>query len=246
MDFFCSHEFFILEPVEYAQRCDISPCHEVESFREVFLYIFKVFRLLGCQVQARCCPEELVVGAVVAVCSGCDVRVVCRIEFPLVVECVRMCLGPCVCNLRLVEPYLAYIVCVYVIAYPCHAVQSGHRAQSSCKIQRCGNGFLYHITLLTALCRSYKSLEIWRGEFMVDSSIFRILHGPHPLLIVQKLLEQRVVYILGITTVFKIVFQVIPIGNVREHEECLCHQTHRIAGINHILVIISGIIPSFW
>ena len=68
-----------------------------------------------------------------------------------------------------------------------------------CEVERCCRAFCYDITLLMAVGRQDKVLEFRCCQFVIDTTIPRVLHRQQPSEIVHQLIEQvgRTVSTLG-------------------------------------------------
>ncbi|OPZ66531.1 MAG: hypothetical protein BWY82_02987 [Verrucomicrobia bacterium ADurb.Bin474] len=163
----------------------------------------------------------------VAVVPGVDV-------FGLLVEDVWICFRPFPCAERGLE---AGVGICRIEWFPNAA---GHRHDGREVV--CGrSGLHHHVAWVTQKVGKNGRFESEGRELVIDPSVCRILHGEHPIEVPLDFIQEvwDVVPAFGDVKIQSVeVFGKHPVGQ----QECV----GRNPGIDDVLVVVSGIVPSLW
>ena len=107
------------------------------------------------------------------------------------------------------------------------------------KVVAGGHALLHHVALLVALNGHHHSLEVRRGQLVIDTAVVGILHGNHPFQVIHQLVQEvsRLVTLLRDVHLQGIEVSLVLLVGVE-------HQSHRVGRVDDILVEVARIVPS--
>ena len=145
--------------------------------------VVEILLLTRKPVECRGCPEKLIAGATVAVASCGDGRL---FQPLLTVERRGIGLGPLVGALSHGGCLCRETGVVLLERFQ----KPGGIGHDGGEVECGGDGLLYDVACLLTLCGHDESLEVGRGQLVVDASVEGVLHGQEPTEVEHHLVEQ--------------------------------------------------------